>query len=329
MRYQILGRSGIKASVVGLGTWAISGWMWGGTDEANSVKAIHASIDAGVNLIDTAPAYGVGLAEQIVAKAIRDRRDKVVLATKCGLVWHTDKGQYHEIQYGRRVHRFLGPESIRYELEESLKRLGTDYIDLYQTHWQDETTPIEDTTGMLVRLKQEGKIRAVGVSNGSSARLEKYHRLGPVDSDQEEYNMLNRDVEVELLPYCRANDIAVLAYSPLAQGLLSGRIPLDHHFPQGDFRHDHARFSLENRKKVAAMLESIQPVACGHGVSLAQIAIAWTISPGRATHALVGARNAEQARENAGAGDLQLDEDELAFINQETERYASGIPHLL
>jgi aryl-alcohol dehydrogenase-like predicted oxidoreductase len=294
--------------------------MWGGTDEAHSIEAIHASIDAGVNLIDTAPAYGVGLAEQIVAKAISGRRDQVVLATKCGLVWHTDKGQYHEIQWGRRVYRYLGPESIRYELEQSLKRLGTDYIDLYQTHWQDETTPIEDTIGMLVRLKQEGKIRAVGVSNVSSAQLEKYHRLGPVDSDQEEYNILNRDVEVELLPYCRANDIAVLAYSPLAQGLLSGRISLDQQFPQGDFRRDHARFSLENRNKSAAFLESIQPVARAHDVSLAQLAIAWTISPGRATHTLAGARNAEQASENARAGDLQLSEDELALINQEAER---------
>jgi aryl-alcohol dehydrogenase-like predicted oxidoreductase len=303
--------------------------MWGSTDEADSIRAIHASIDAGVNLIDAAPAYGVGLAEQIVAKAIRDRRDKVVLATKCGLVWHTDKGKFHEIQYGRRVHLFLGPESIRHELEESLKRLGTDYIDLYQTHWQDETTPIEDTIGMLVRLKQEGKIRAVGVSNVSSAQLEKYHRLGPVDSDQEEYNMLNRDVEVALLPYCLANNVAVLAYSPLAQGLLSGKISPDRQFPEGDFRCHHARFRVENRKKVATLLESIHPVARSHSVSLTQLAIAWTISPGRATHSLVGARNPEQAIENARAGDVQLDEDELALINQEAERHASGVPHLL
>jgi len=329
MRYSSLGGSGIEASVVGLGTWAISGWMWGGADEAISIRAIHASMDAGVNLIDTAPAYGVGLAEQIVAKAIRDRREKVILATKCGLVWHTDQGKYHEIQYGKRVHRFLGPESIRYELEQSLKRLGTDYIDLYQTHWQDETTTIEDTVGMLVRLKQEGKIRAVGVSNVSPAQLEKYHRLGPIDSDQEEYNMLNRDIEVERLPYCLANNIAVVAYSPLAQGLLSGRISLDRQFPEGDFRRAHPRFSVESRKKVANLLGSIQLVARAHRVPVTQLAIAWTISPGRATHVLAGPRNVEQATENARAGDLQLDADELALINQRAERYASGIPHLL
>jgi aryl-alcohol dehydrogenase-like predicted oxidoreductase len=303
--------------------------MWGGTDEQNSIQTIHASIDAGINLIDTAPAYGIGFGEQIVAKAIRDRRDKVVLATKCGLVWHTEEGTYHEVQYGKRVYRFLGPHSIRYELEESLRRLGTDYVDLYQTHWQDETTPIEDTVGTLMRLKEEGKVCAVGVSNVSLAQLERYHTLGPVDSVQEEYNMLNRDLEVSLMPYCRANDIAVLAYSPLAQGLLAGKIPPDRRFPEGDFRRDHARFSHENRMKTAALLHSIQPVAHDHGVSLAHVAIAWTISSTRATHALVGARSPEQAKESALAGELELDEGELSFINQQVERYASDIPHLL
>ena len=303
--------------------------MWGGTDDENSIKTIHASLDAGINLIDTAPAYGVGLAELIVAKAIRDRRDKVVLATKCGLVWHTEEGTYHEVQYGKQVYRFLGPHSIRHELEESLRRLGTDHVDLYQTHWQDETTPIEDTVGALLRLKEEGKVRAVGVSNVSLAQLEKYHTLGPVDSAQEEYNMLNRDLEVSLLPYCRANDIAVLAYSPLAQGLLAGKISADRRFPEGDFRRNHARFSHENRMKAAALLQAIEPVAHDHGVSLAHVAIAWTISSTRATHALVGARSPQQARESALAGELELNEGELSFITQQVESYASDIPHLL
>ena len=244
MRYRTLGLSGISASVIGLGTWSISGWMWGGTDESNAIRAIHAAIDRGINLIDTAPAYGVGIAEELVAKAIHDRRGRVVLATKCGLVWHTIEGMFHEIQSGKRIHRFLGSQSIRHELEESLKRLNTDHIDLYQTHWQDETTPLEDTMGMLARLKQEGKIRAVGVSNVSLAQLERYQVLGPIDADQEEYNLINRDLEAELLPYCRGQEIAVLGYSPLAQGLLAGRIPPDRQFPEGDFRRAHPRFSI-------------------------------------------------------------------------------------
>ena len=240
------------------------------------------SFDAGINLIDTAPAYGLGTAEQIVAKAIRDRRDKVVLSTKCGLVWHTDRGTYHEVQYGKRIYRFLGPDSICHELEASLRRLGTDYVDLYQTHWQDETTPIEDTLDMLMRLKQDGKIRAVGVSNVSLAQLETYHTHSPIDSVQEEYNMLNRDLEVNLLPYCRKNNIAVLAYSPVAQGLLSGKILSDQQLPEGDFRRTHPRFSSQNRNKVATLLESILPVAREHRTSLAQVAIAWMISRGPA-----------------------------------------------
>ncbi len=223
----------------------------------------------------------------------------------------------------------LCPHSIRHELEESLRRLGTDYVDLYQTHWQDVTTPIEDTIGGLMRLKQEGKIRAVGVSNVTLPQLEKYHTHGPIDSVQEEYSMLNRDLEASLLPYCQANDIAVLAYSPLAQGLLSAKISPDRQYPEGDFRSRHPRFSPENRVKAAALLESIEPVAHDHGVSLAHVAIAWTISSKRATHSLVGARSPEQAKESAMAGGLELSEGELSFLNQQVEKYAPDIPHLL
>jgi len=328
MKYRVLGRSGIEAPVVGLGTWAISGWMWGGTDEAKSIRAIQASIDAGVNLIDTAPAYGLGLAETIVGKAIRGRRDKVLVATKFGLVWHTSQGQYHGTEDGRQLHRLLAPESIRYELEQSLKRLQTDVIDLYQTHWQEETARTEDTLGMLTRLKEEGKIRAIGVGNVSVAQLKKYQASGPLDSDQEEYHMLDRDLEADLLPYCRANNIAVLAYSVLAQGLLTGAISSGRQFPSGDLRRTYARFSPENRKKVAALLECIGPIARAHEVSLSHVAIAWAIAPTRATHALVGARTPDQANENAQAGDLELSPEEVSFIDRKIEMHASDIPHL-
>jgi len=329
MRYRNIGRSGISASIIGLGTWSLSGWMWGGTEEADAIATIHAALDAGINLIDTAPAYGVGRAEQLVAKAIHGRRDKVILATKCGLVWHTREGTYHEEQWGRQVYRFLGAHSVRHEVEESLRRLGTDYIDLYQTHWRDETTPIEETMDTLMRLKEEGKIRAVGVSNVSLAQLKKYQTRGVVDSLQEEYSMLNRDVEANLLPYCRENEIAVLAYSPLAQGLLAGTAGPEREFPEGDFRRNHPRFTHENRAKAAALMQSIEPIAQAHGVTLAHAAVSWTISSAHATHALVGARSPKQARESALAGDLELNETELDFINQQVERYAADIPHLL
>src|SRR5215207_6058114 len=169
-----LGRSGVRATAVGLGTWAIGGWMWGGTDEGEAVAAIKASLDAGLSMIDTAPAYGLGRSEEIVGRAIAGRRDEVVLATKCGLDWHSGKGNHFFDQDGVPVHRYLGRDGIVHEVEESLKRLRTDYIDLYITHWQDPTTPMDETMEALERLKSAGKIRAIGASNLSPADLEAY-----------------------------------------------------------------------------------------------------------------------------------------------------------
>ena len=316
MEYRPLGASGIEASVVGLGAWAIGGWLWGGTDERKSVEAIHAAIDGGINFIDTAPAYGMGLSESIVGKALAGRRSQVVIATKCGLVWHSEKGTAHITQDGKPLHRYLGPESIRYEVEQSLKRLNTDYIDLYQTHWQDETTPIEETMTTLLDLKREGKIRAIGVSNAKLEQIEAYRRVGPVDSGQERYSMLDRGLESEYLPYALKNNIAVLAYSPLAFGLLTGKVGPDREFPEDDIRHKHPRFSVESRKQVLAMLERMQPIADQHGLTLAQLVIAWTVAQPGLTHALVGGRNRQQAEENAVAGNATLSREELETLGQ-------------
>lgn len=321
MQYRPLGQSGIQASVVGLGTWAIGGFSWGGTDEAESINAIRAAIDAGITLIDSAPAYGLGDAESFVGKAIEGRRDEVILATKCGLVWHTNEGQYFFDESGKPVHRYLGPESIRHELEESLKRFRTDRIDLYQTHWQDPTTPIEDTMGALMQLKKEGKIRAIGVSNASRDQLKEYQQYGPVDSDQEKYSMLDRGVESELLPYCRENGIAFLAYSPLALGLLTGRIGVEREFPDDDWRSQDPRFSIENRRKILSMLDMFRPIADAHNLTIAQLVIAWTISQPGITHALVGARNVGQAQENARAGDVILSQEELTKMDEAVSKY--------
>jgi aryl-alcohol dehydrogenase-like predicted oxidoreductase len=200
-----IGRSGVAASAVGLGTWAIGGWMWGGTDERESVAAVQASLDAGVTLIDTAPAYGLGRAEEIVGKALSRRRDKAVIATKCGLVWHTRQGNHFFDQDGRPVHRHLGRESIFHEVEQSLRRLGTDYIDLYITHWQDPTTAIEETMRALEDLRAAGKIRAIGASNVNLEELEIYVKIGGLDAIQERFSMLDREIEAQLLPVTTAN----------------------------------------------------------------------------------------------------------------------------
>jgi methylglyoxal reductase len=322
MEYRPLGASGIEASVVGLGAWAIGGWMWGGTDERKSVEAIQASIDAGINFIDTAPAYGMGVSETIVGKALAGRRDQVVIATKCGIVWHTDKGMPFISQSGKPMHRYLGPESIRYEVEQSLKRLNTDRIDLYQTHWQDETTPIEETMTTLLALKREGKIRAIGVSNATVEQIEAYRHVGPVDSGQEKYSMLDRGLESEYLPYALKNNIAVLAYSPLALGLLTGKVGPEREFPADDLRHNNPRFSVESRNQVMAMLDKMRPIAEKHELSPAQLVIAWTIAQPGLTHALVGARNTQQAGENAVAGNAALSHEELENLNQIVSRQA-------
>ena len=322
MQYRALGGSGIEASVVGLGTWAIGGWMWGGADEGKAIGAIHAAIDQGMNLIDTAPAYGFGSSEEIVGKAIRDRRDKVVLATKVGLIWHKQRGHFFfasdekniTTEGKTRVYRCLAPEEIRYEVEQSLRRLGTDHIDLLQTHWQDPTTPISDTMQTLVDLKAEGKIRAIGCSNATTEEMDAYRRTGQLDVDQELYSALDRKHEKANLPYVAEHEIAFLAYSPLAQGLLSGKIGPERVFAQGDQRLGNARFSVENRQRVKEMLDQFSPIAEAHRVSMAQLIIAWTVSQRGCTHALVGARDPEQAVENAGAGAVLLSADELRLM---------------
>ncbi len=310
-----IGKSGVTASAVGLGTWAIGGWMWGGSDEAQSIAAIQASLDAGVTLIDTAPAYGLGRSEEIVGKALNGRRSKAIIATKCGLVWHTSKGRHFFDQDGKPVHRYLGRDAIFYEVESSLRRLGTDYIDLYITHWQDPTTPIEETMRALEDLKTAGKIRAIGASNVSAVELEAYISVGGLDAIQERFSMIDREIETDLLPLTRAKGISTLSYSSLALGLLSGTIGPDRIFSGDDQRRDSSRFSISNREKAMAFASAIRPIAEKHSASIAQTVIAWTLSQPGVTFALCGARNPEQALDNARAGLIRLDPDDHSAID--------------
>ncbi len=327
MQMRSLGKSDLQASAVGLGTWAIGGWMWGGTNEREAIEAIHASIDAGVNLLDTAPIYGFGLSEEIVGKAVRDRRDQVLLATKCGMVCNTMDGEHKFTSNAQGpdplghidIRTNLRPDSIRQEVEASLRRLQTDRVDLLQPHWQESTTPIADTMGVMMELKQEGKIRGIGVCNATTPQLRQYVRAGDLLSDQELYSMLDRGIEGEQLPYCRREKIAVLAYSPLVRGLLTGKVGRNREFAEGDLRRSDPRFSVENRGHVAAMLERFQPIAEHHGLTLSQLAIAWTIAQPGLTHALCGARNRRQALENAAAGDVELAAEELRVMNEAIE----------
>ncbi len=340
MKYRPLGSSGIEASVVGLGTWAIGGWMWGGTDEKQSIDAIHAALDEGINLIDTAPAYGFGKSEELVGKAIYDRRDQVVLATKCGQRWDVAKGEYlHTEPGGRRFYRYLHPDSIRTEIEQSLKRLKTDYIDLYQTHWQESTTSIEDTMDCLLRLKAEGKIRAIGVCNANLEQIDRYLAVGPIDADQERFNMLDQPappqdppedprkhvLSEEQIPYLQKNNIAFITYSSLAMGLLAGKIPHDRVYPNGHVRHIHPRFTRANRKLVSEMLGHFSPIAGSNKLTMAQVAIGWSLKQEGVTHVLVGARDSKQARENAASADREFYDEELSIIDHTLEQYRPQI----
>jgi len=325
MHLRPLGQSGIEASVVALGTWAIGGTWWGGTDEADSIAAIRAGVAAGINFIDTAPMYGPETSEFLVGKAIAGIRDKVILATKCGMIWWDRKGDHFFDLGDLSVYKYLGPESIPVELEGSLRRLGVDCIDLYQTHWQETTTPIEDSMAALLKLKDQGKIRAIGTSNATVAQIDDYRQVGPLDSTQEKYSMLDRKLEAEVLPYCRANNVAVLAYSPLELGLLTGKIDASREFGEGDLRLRNPRFTKENLAKTNAMLEAFRPIADGHGLSIAQLAIAWTVHQPGLTHALVGARRPEQAEENAAAGEAKLSQGDLKAMSGILAKHGPGL----
>ncbi|MBK8084903.1 MAG: aldo/keto reductase [Devosia sp.] len=321
-----IGRSGILASAVGLGTWAIGGWMWGGTDDAASVRAIEASIDAGISLIDTAPAYGLGRSEELVGRAIAGKRDQVVIATKCGLNWHSGKGNHFFDEDGVPVHRYLGADGIAHEVEQSLRRLGTDHIDLYITHWQDPTTPIAETMEALLRLKQQGKIRAIGASNVEPAELAAYLATGHLDAIQERYSMLDRAIEHSLLPMARPAGVSTLSYSSLALGLLTGKIPAARVFTGDDQRATDPRFSSENRDRAAAFAAALAPLASQHGASVAQLVIVWTLNQPGITFALCGARDPAQALDNARAAQLRLDAADLARIEAARTTHLAAIP---
>jgi methylglyoxal reductase len=309
VRYVKLGSTSIEVSVLAFGAWAIGGIWWGGTDEKESIDAIRASIESGVNFIDTAPAYGKGLSENLVRKAIKGKRDKIVIATKCGIRWDLQKGM-HFFNYstGEPVYRYLGKESIQQEIEESLKRLGTDYIDLYQTHWQDPTTPIEETMCKLMELKEQGKIRAIGVSNVSLNQLREYSKFGKLDAVQEKYSLLDLEIEQDLLPWCMENKATMLAYSPQSKGLLTGKLSPQRSFKGDDVRIGDSRFEPGNIKRTNKLLEDfVKPVAEKHRATIGQVTVAWLVQ-NPSVIALAGARNESQGFENAGAGDIILDD---------------------
>lgn len=323
MKYRKLGNSDLKLSVVTFGAWAAGGWMWGGTKQNNSVEAIHAAYDLGVTSIDTAPIYGQGFSEKVVGEAIKEiPRDHIQILTKYGLRWDAEKGEFyfhsqdndgHDID----IYKYAGKESVIEECERSLQRLGTDYIDLYQIHWPDSTTPIQETMKAIQQLKEEGKIREAAVCNFSAKQLQEADKYSDIISDQVPYSMLRRDIEEEVIPFCLENGKGILAYSPLQRGLLTGKMKPGQDFAEGDARANSAYYSDENIRRTNIFLDNIRPIAEAHNATLAQLTIQWTIQQPGITIVLVGARNVEQATQNAEAADIELSEDEIDKINNE------------
>ena len=321
MEYRKLGNSDFKVSAITYGAWAIGGWMWGGAERKDALDAIKTAYNLGVTSIDTAPAYGQGLSEEIVGEAIKDfPRDKVQILTKYGLRWDKPVGEFFfasKDNDGKDVnmYRYAGRDGVIYECENSLRRLGTDYIDLYQIHWNDPTTPIEETLEAVSRLIEQGKVRYAGVCNYNGDQMKAAAKALNLVSDQVPFSMVDRHIEDELAPYCIKNNKSILAYSPLQKGLLTGKIKPGYKFNEGDHRPDDKYFTDANVKSINSFLDKIKPLAESKKTTLAQIVIRWTIEMPGITVALVGARDAKQAEQNAKAINIKLTKEEIDFIN--------------
>ena len=296
--------------------------MWGGAERSDAVAAIRASYDHGVTSIDTAAIYGQGLSEEIVGEALQGiPRDRVQILTKFGMRWDDTKGEFAFRTQGNDgksldIYKYAGRDSIIRECEDSLRRLRTDYIDLYQIHWPDSTTPIAETMEALADLLKAGKIRAAGVSNYNVRQMEEAEQYIKLASDQVPFSMINRGIENELASWCIAHRKAILAYSPLQRGILTGKIRPGHTFQAGDTREDSRFYKEDNIVRVNAFLDGLRPLAAEKRATLSQLIIRWTLERPGITIALVGARDARQAVENACAIGIKLSGEEVAWINE-------------
>jgi len=348
MEYVTLGKSNIKVTRIIFGAWAIGGWMWGGADKKDALKAIHKSLDLGITSIDTAPAYGFGLSEEIVGEAVRGVRKDVQILTKYGLRWDKKIGKFYfntTDNNGKPIamYKYAGKESVINECEQSLKRLRTDYIDLLQIHWSDPTTPIQETMEAMNILIKSGKIRAAGVCNynleemKTAAGAANYNPereksasgivtnnlvkaktdagFNCLASNQVPYSMLKRDIERDIVPWCIENKVSILAYSPLQRGLLAGKIKTGLKFNKGDSRPATPFYRESNIKKTNEFLEKLKPIAADKNATLSQLVLRWTMQMPGITVVLAGARNPAQIEENAGALNFKLDQDEMKLIN--------------
>ena len=306
------GKTGMEITPVGFGSWAIggSGWAaaWGPQDDEEAVGAIRRAVELGMNWVDTAAVYGLGHSEELVAQALKGipEAERPYVFTKCSLVWD-ENGE---------VHNVLKKDSVKREAEDSLRRLQTDVIDLYQIHWPNPDEDIEEGWEAMAELKDEGKVRHIGVSNFDLSQMERIGEIAPVETLQPPYNMLNRGVEEEILPYCGENDIGVIVYSPMRSGLLTGKMTPERvaNLPSDDWRRNAQDFQEPRLSRNLELVELLEEIGADHGLSPGEVAIAWTLRHPAVTAAIVGGRRPDQVDGIIGAAELRLSEDELDRI---------------
>lgn len=320
MERRRLGQTDLWLSVIGLGTWVFGG-RWGGADDADSLAACHAALDAGVNWIDTADVYGQGRAERIVGRAVRERRDDVIVATKGGVAW--DAGP------PLRIWREASADYLRMACDRSLRALGLDHIDLYQVHWPVSGVPAAETIGALEELRDAGKVRAIGVSNYALPELEATAAAGPIDSSQPGYHLMRREVEDGELAWCRHHGVGVIAYGALAHGLLTGKMTADTTFAAGDWRAESELFTDEAFSERIAVARELDDLAreAGRPGGVAELSVAWVLRRPEVTAAIVGARSADQAVRNAALAGAPLSADEEAAVEAVLARHPAAARH--
>ncbi len=318
MQTRHLGNSDLEITPIGIGAWAMGGgdwaFSWGRQEDDQSIAAIYAALDAGVNWIDTAAVYGLGHSEEVVGKAIAGRTHRPYVFTKCSLVWN-DQGE---------IGHSLKAASIRRELEASLRRLQVDVIDLYQIHWPDPEPEMEEGWQTLAQFQREGKVRHIGVSNFNVAQMKRVERIAPITSLQPNYNVVTRDIEKDVLPFCRERQIGVIVYSPMKSGLLTGKMTRERiaALPPDDFRPRTASFKEPLLSRNLGLVEVLRRIAERYSRTPGEVAIAWTLRNPVVTGAIVGMRSAEQAKQIVRSAEFRLTADEILEI----EKYLKANP---